>query len=161
MKEVAELKKDFQNLKMRQLDKKLNVFRKIDKPEVPRGGWSKTIRTTLCMPSEVLGKRIGITQSAVIQLEASEEAGTISLASLRKLAGGLECDLVYAIVPKKSLNDIIEEQALRRARSLVHTVTSSMELEGQGISEEEKNRQIETAAKNLLVKPSTGFWDDV
>ena len=112
------------------------------------------------MPSEALGRRIGVSQSAVIQLEQGEEAETITLASLRKLATGLDCDLVYALIPRTSLEEIVEEQALRRARSLVYTVSSSMELEQQAIPEQEKDRQVQALAKNLLVKPSTGFWDD-
>jgi len=154
------LKEDFQVLKRKQLDEKLRILREIDIPEIPRGGWAKTIRTALAMPSEILGKRIGVSQSAVIQLEKGEEAETITLASLRKLAAGIECDLIYALVPKRGLDEIVEEQALRRARSLANTVSSSMELEAQGISEEDKNLQVQALARNLLIKPSTGFWDD-
>jgi len=151
---------DFQHLKRKQLDEKLRGLREMHIPEVPRGGWARAIRTALAMPSEVLGRRIGVSQSAVIQLEQGEEAETITLASLKKLARGLDCDLVYALVPRKSLQEMMEEQALRRARSLAHTVSSSMELEAQGIPEEERERQVQVLARDLLAKPSTGFWDD-
>ncbi len=151
---------DFQDLKRKQLDEKLILFRNESVPDLPRGGWVKTIRTALGMPSEVLGKRIGISQSAVIQLEASEDNNTISLSSLRKLADGLECDLVYALVPRKSLNDIMKEQARRRAESMVKSVANSMELEGQNVSDQEQQRQIEATAKKLLLSPSTGFWEE-
>lgn len=154
------MKEDFQTLKRKQLEEKLQGLRGISIPEVPRGGWAKAVRTGLAMPSEALGRRIGVSQSAVIQLEQSEEAETITLASLKKLARGLDCDLVYALVPRTSLQEMVEEQALRRARSLVDTVSSSMELEQQAISEQERERQVQVLAKNLLAKPSTGFWDD-
>ena len=155
------MKEDFQDLKRIQIDEKLRVFRQKNMPEVPRGGWAKMIRTALGMSSEALGKRIGITQSAVFQLEASEKADTISLSSLRKLARGLECDLAYALVPRTSLNDIMKQQALHKARTIVHSVASSMELEEQGVSDQEQDRQIKAVAKNLLVSPGTGFWDEV
>ncbi|MFC1628730.1 mobile mystery protein A [Gemmatimonadota bacterium] len=154
------MKEDFQELKRKQLDEKLSLFRDMGVPETPRGGWAKTIRTALRMSSEALGKRIGVTQSAVIQLEASEEAETINLSSLQKLAGGLECDLVYALVPRKSLDEILKQQALRQAQSLVESTAISMELEEQGISEEEQNRQIDTIVRNLLGNPGSGFWSD-
>jgi predicted DNA-binding mobile mystery protein A len=157
---VRFLKEEFQSLKRKQLDEKLRGLRQTDIPEIPRGGWAKAIRTALAMPSGVLGRRIGVSQSAVIQLEQGEEAQTITLASLSKLATGLDCDMVYALIPRTSLEEIVEEQALRRARSLVYTVSSSMELEQQAVSEQEKDRQVQALAKNLLVKPSTGFWDD-
>jgi predicted DNA-binding mobile mystery protein A len=158
--EVKNMNQDFQDLKRKQIDEKLSMFRRGNVPEVPRGGWAKTIRTALGMSSDALGKRLGISQSAVIQLEAGEEAGTASFASLRKLAGGLECDLVYALVPRTSLDEIVRKQALRRARTLVKSVAASMQLEDQGISGQEQNRQVEALARNLLSTPSTGFWDE-
>ena len=147
-------------LKRKQLDRQLSPFRQVGIPEVPRDGWTKAIRTALRMPAEILGKRLGISQSAVHQLETSEAAETITLSSLKKLAGGLECELVYAIVPKASLEDIMQQQALRRAQALVDATSVSMELENQSISQEEQRRQIEAAARDLLVNPSTGFWSE-
>ncbi len=152
---------EIKELTRKQLDQKLAVLCQSNLREVPRGGWTKTIRKALGMSSEALGKRIGITQSAVSQLEASEEAESISLASLRKLAQGLQCDLVYALVPETSLDEIMREQAHRRAKSIAESVSSSMELEDQGISDQDQNRQIETLAESLLTKPSPGFWDEV
>ncbi len=152
---------EFQNLKRRQLDEKLEAFNQSNVREVPRGGWAKTIRTALGMSSKTLGKRIGISQSGVIQLEASEEAGSISLSSLEKLAKGLQCELVHALVPITSLDEIMREQARRRAKSIVRSVAASMELEEQGISDEEQNRQVDALAQKLLTKPDTGFWDEL
>jgi predicted DNA-binding mobile mystery protein A len=152
---------EFKELTRKQLDQKLAVLRQSSLREVPRGGWTKTIRTALGMNSEALGKRIGVTQSAVSQLEASEETESISLASLRKLAQGLECELVYALVPKASLDEIMREQAHRRAKSIVQSVSSSMELEDQVLPVQEQSRQIERLTESLLTKPSTGFWDEV
>jgi hypothetical protein len=68
--------------------------------------------------------------------------------------------LVYALVPRTSLDEIVREQALRRARTLVKSVAASMQLEDQGISGQEQNRQVEALARNLLITPSTGFWDE-
>jgi hypothetical protein len=68
--------------------------------------------------------------------------------------------LVYALVPRTSLDEIVRKQALRRARTLVKSVAASMQLEDQGISSQEQNRQVEALARNLLSTPSTGFWDE-
>lgn len=152
---------EFKRLTRKQLDQKLAVLRQSTLREVPRRGWTRAIRTALGMSSDSLGKRIGITQSAVSQLESSEEAGSITLASLRRLAGGLECDLVYALVPRASLEEMLRDQAHRRAKSIVRSVSSSMELENQGISVEDQFSQIETLVKSLVAKPGPGFWDEV
>ncbi len=154
------MKKDFQELKRRQLDEKLAVFRRDGIPEKPPEGWVKAILTALSMPAEVLAKRIGVTQPAITQFEASEAAETITLASLRKLAMGMECELVYALVPKTSLELVMQEQARRRAQSLVTSVSTSMALEDQSISKPEQERRIEKISRDLLANPSTGFWGE-
>ena len=151
---------EFKQLTRKQLDQKFAPLQSANLREVPRGGWAKTIRRALGMTSQALGSRIGIGQSAVSQLEASEEAETITLASLRKLAQGLQCQLVYAMVPESTLDEIVRQQAHRRAKSIVESVSSSMELEDQAVSVEDQKRQIETLARSLLTKSSTGFWDE-
>ena len=151
---------EFKQLTRKQLDQRFAPLQSSNLREVPRGGWAKTIRRALGMTSQALGSRIGIGQSAVSQLEASEEAETITLASLRKLAQGLQCQLVYAMVPESTLDEIVRQQAQRRAKSIVESVSSSMELEDQGVSVEDQKRQIETLARSLLTKSSTGFWDE-
>lgn len=150
---------EFLDLKRNQLDTKLKVYLQKEVPKVPSGGWVKAIRTALGMSTNALGKRVGISQPAVHQLEASEKSDTITLSSLRKLAGGLECNLIYALVPKTSLNKIVEQQALTKAKIMVQAIASSMALEQQSISSQEQDRQIKTAANKLLVNPTTGFWD--
>lgn len=147
------------DLKRKQIDTKLRIFQQKEVPKVPSGGWVKAIRTALGMSTDALGKRVGITQSAVHQLEASEKADTITLSSLKKLAGGLECDVVYALVPKMSLDESVKRQALVKARTMILAIASSMALEKQAISSQEQDRQIKAAATKLIVNPGTGFWD--
>ena len=101
-------------LQRRQLDRKLGLMRESGMQVVPQGGWTKTVRNALRMSGKDLGRRIGVSQSAISQLEASEERETITLGSLRKLAEGMECDLVYAFVPKDSLDEIMRRQATLR-----------------------------------------------
>jgi len=152
---------EFKRLTRKQIDEKVDVLRDANLAEIPRGGWVKTIRKALSMSSEALGNRIGVTQSAISQSESSEESESITLASLRRLANGLECDLVYALVPRKPLDEILREQAIRRATGIVRSVSASMELEDQGISAEEETNQIESLVLRLLEKTGPGFWDDL
>ncbi len=154
------MKKDFRELKRKHLDEKMHVLHRDDVPQSPPEGWVKAIRTALNMSADTLAKRIGVTQSAVTQFEASEVAETITLSSLKKLARGLECDLVYALVPKTSLADVMKEQALRRARSMVNSVSVSMDLEDQSISGQEQERRVEKITRDLLASPSTDFWSE-
>ena len=69
----------------------------------PVGGWVKAIRTALGMSGRELGERMGVSQSTITDLEASEHRGTIQLDSLRRAADALDCELVYSIIPKTPL----------------------------------------------------------
>ena len=148
-------------LQRTQLDRKLRLLRESGMRIVPQGGWTKTVRNALGMSGKALGGRIGVSQSAISQLEASEERETITLGSLRKLAEGMECDLVYAFVPKDSLDEIMRRQATLRARNIVNSVATSMELEDQAVSDEDQESQVETLSSELLFRPDTGFWNEV
>ncbi len=150
----------FRELTRKQLDERFETVRSVDLREVPRGGWVRTIREALQMTSRALGRRIGVSQSAVSQLEARERAETITLASLQRLATGLDCQLVYALIPRSTLRGTMRRQARRRARSMVEAVARSMELEGQGISDEDRITQERTLEESLLGRPSTSFWDE-
>ncbi len=80
----------------------------------PARGWIRAIRDALGMSSRQLATRMGQSQPAVSQLEHSEVDDRITLATLRRAADALECDLVYALVPRTTLDDTVR----RRARSL-------------------------------------------
>ena len=48
-------------------------------------------------------ERAAVKRQSYSQFEASEERGSISIASLRRAARALDCELVYFIVPRESV----------------------------------------------------------
>jgi predicted DNA-binding mobile mystery protein A len=106
-----------------------------------------------------LAERAGLSKTSVASAEASEARGTVQLNSIQRLAEAMDCRLVYAIVPNDSLRHAIEEQAERRAARLVAQVSDSMELEEQGVSREEKRRQVRDLADEVLRSRGRDFWD--
>jgi predicted DNA-binding mobile mystery protein A len=64
-------------------------------------------------------------------LEKSEAIGTISLQTLRRAAEALECTLVYALVPKTSLEDAVTKRARKIALHDLKRVAHTMKLEAQ------------------------------
>jgi hypothetical protein len=68
------------------------------------------------------------------------------------------CKVVYAVVPGEgSLQDIIEEQALKKAKELVEAVDHTMKLEAQGVDGvEEKSRQV---ADEMTMNLNSSLWD--
>jgi predicted DNA-binding mobile mystery protein A len=114
------------------LDSRLAPLRKqLAQMTVPRGGWAKAIRLALGMTVEDLANRLGVTRSVVSRLEASEQKQTIQLDSLRRVAAAMDCDLVYALVPRQPLQGMVDQQRARAAKELDAKTRTHMRLEGQ------------------------------
>ena len=94
------MKSNFSELKLRQLDFVMNRWREADLPPRPPSGWIKAVREALGMTSAYLAKRLGITLSTATRLELSEAEDRITLATLRRAAEALDCELHYALVPR-------------------------------------------------------------
>jgi len=98
-----------------------------------------------------------VKQQSVDELEKSERAGTITLASLRRAAAALNADLVYAIVPRKRLRETIAARARELAQERIALIAHSMRLEAQGLSDKELAEQVEELARDLERRPR-GLW---
>jgi predicted DNA-binding mobile mystery protein A len=105
------------------------------------------------MSAEHLGRRLGITKQGVLRVERGEQNQQLSLASLRKVADALDADLVYAIVPRKPLQQTLEDRARELARARTRRVAHSMHLEEQGVADAEQEQQISDYAAELLKRP--------
>lgn len=126
----------------------------------PRLGWVRAVRDALGMSTRQLASRMGVTQPTVVQLQQSEANGTIQLATLRRAADALDCDLVYALVPRGgSLEQTVLAHARRRAGALVRTVDRSMEPEDQAVTDsDEAQAAIDRVAMQLAA--SRRLWDE-
>lgn len=149
------MKSQSQKLRLIQLDKRLQLFRDLpsEKRLPPRGGWISAIRKALGISGSVLAQRMGVSQSAEAQFEKSEKQRNITLQTLEKAAAALNADLVYAIVPRKSLQGTLEDRAFVKAQERVLPVANSMRLESQATSSENLTREIEELQKQLLENP--------
>jgi predicted DNA-binding mobile mystery protein A len=154
------MKSNFSELKLRQLDAMLNRWRSADLPPRPPSGWIKAVRQGLGMAATHLAARLGVATSTVTRLEISEADDTISLGSLRRAASALDCELHYALVPKQSLADTLENRALVLARRQMASVSHTMALEAQATSRETVEAQARTLAENLLKGPRRALWKE-
>jgi predicted DNA-binding mobile mystery protein A len=75
-------------------------------PPRPPAGWLRAIRKALGMTSGVLAGRLGVTASGARKLERAEAADAITLGTLRRVAEALDCDLQYALVPRRPLREM-------------------------------------------------------
>ena len=150
------------SLKLRQLDTSLQRFRScLDKTPPPKG-WIQEIRTALGMTTRQFAQRLGKNQSTITRLERSEADGKITLSSLSDLADGLNCRLVYAIVPKnEGLEDWLRQRIREVAKEFVSSVSNSMALEDQAVSVPFKEAQLAELVDELMKNPPSNLWEPV
>ena len=145
----------------RQLDKRLNsINNNTDLCARPPRGWLKAIREALGMTMAQLGKRLGVVQSRAFTIEQAEANGTITLNSLEKAAQAMDCRLVYALVPRKPLEDIIEERAWIKAKQRMSATRHTMALEAQGVDKEDEAEQLKRLARKLVEKAGSELWEE-
>ena len=125
----------------RSLDRALAPFRKAPHRAPPRG-WIRALRDALGMTAEQLGERMGVKQPSVQRLELSEAEGTIQLSSLRKAAEALDCEVIYALVPRRTLKETYEAAALKVARRELGLVGHTMALEDQATFDEDDEERL-------------------
>ena len=146
------------------MDKKVRMWRKVQKMKAPPSGWLKAVRGALGMSTTQLAKRLGVQHSSVLRLEKREAQGKVSIESLRKAARAMNCTLLYSIVPNrefKSLEDIVNERAMALARDLMKSAEHTMRLEAQGLSKREIKEQTSQLANELKSKGDSRLWKKI
>lgn len=99
-----------------------------------------------------LARRMGVSQQAISQLERREADGSATLNALEEAADGLDCEFVYALVPRRSITATLEARALRLATRMTGSVRHSMRLEDQEPASDLDDR-TRALAKELLASP--------
>jgi predicted DNA-binding mobile mystery protein A len=148
----------FVSLKRQQLDAVLDQWRAAKFPSAPGSGWIKALREALGMPAAFLAKRLGVVPSSVLRMESSEMDDSISLATLKRAAHALGCDVHYALVPRLPLHEIVEQRAHSVALNQVASVTHTMALEAQKTSEQARAALIKEFEADLLRGSRRGLW---
>jgi predicted DNA-binding mobile mystery protein A len=142
----------FRQLRRSQLDRTLQDMRTL--PPRPASGWIASVREALGITLGQIGKQIGSSRQAVQQLENSEATDRITLGALRRAAGAMGCELVYALVPKSdTFAELAERPARDRAARDVTSVVHTMMLEDQ--KPENADQLIEDEAQRRLNRNKT------
>lgn len=149
---------ELRSLRLRQLDASLQRYGEARQAPIPRTGWIKSIRQAIGMTSNQLAQRLGVTQPAITSLEKSEAEGSITLRSLRRAASALECELVYALVPRHSLRHLVEQRIRRLVTERVGHVAHTMALEEQSVSDAHLERQITEMVDRMMANPPKNLW---
>jgi predicted DNA-binding mobile mystery protein A len=152
--------KDKQLLMFDQLDRALAPYRALVGVPRPRLGWVRAIREALGISSPQLAKRMQIKAAQTIEaMQRNEVSGAITLKSLERLAAAMDCELVYALVPRKPLRDVLRDRAMEMARAQLGRVSHSMKLEEQGLNPEAEQSALHRRADRLLSGSLKKLWD--
>jgi predicted DNA-binding mobile mystery protein A len=145
------MRDDFRTLRLKQLDRALAPFRAAVSVARPVKGWVRAIREAIGVSSADLAKTMGTSRQLSLQQEKAEAEDRITLKSLRTLANALDCDLIYALVPKAaSLEDLMSNRARIQAKKNVLGVEHSMALEDQAVGNVDE--AIETETRRIIRK---------
>lgn len=144
----------------KQIDKRLNILQKSETLARPPRGWIRAIREALGMTTTQLGKRLGIRQASVVGLEKAEASKRVTLETLERAAQALDCHLVYALVPRKSLDQQVSERARSLAKRRLRPVSHSMALEDQAVDEDDEKVHLERLVQELMGKRGSALWED-
>jgi predicted DNA-binding mobile mystery protein A len=131
-------------------------FRKLRPVARPVRGWVKAIREALGMTTAQLATRLGVKQPSVVAIEQSEAKGTIELATLRRVAEALDCTLVYALVPKRPLEDSVRDRARAYLLARRGPVEHSMLLEDQKVPRRYSKARLDEILRETNPRL---FWD--
>lgn len=146
-------------IQLRQLEERLDKFRQLAASEAPKDGWINAMRQALGITTEQLARRMGVTRQAVLQIEAGERQQRVTWASLRKAAEAMDCDVVFALVPRGSINQVLLRQGRRQAEKHIARISHSMKLDAHIVGPDEEARQVEELAAQLSAERSRGLWE--
>lgn len=139
---------------LQQLDERLPA-----KIRIPACGWVRTIRQALGMSLKQLAKKIEVDESTLSRLEKNESEGKVTLNSLKKMADGMDCDVVYTLIPReKSFQKMVLKQAMKYVRNKGMKVGQSMILEEQQVDRVKLEESYEKDAKSLAEKVDSVIW---
>lgn len=141
-------------LQIRALDKKTFDL-KSAKNIVPQpSGWIKTVREAIGMTVSQLATRLGVTQPRITKMESNED--NLKLSTMKKAAEAMNCEFVYYFKPRTTFQNLVDEQAQKKAAEVLKTVNVNMALENQEIAEDEAVKDFASDLINTKIKQ---IWD--
>jgi predicted DNA-binding mobile mystery protein A len=123
---------EFRSLRLQELDRNLGPFRAAQNIPRPPKGWLRAVREATGISAREVGEALGASRQLPLQFERAEAEDRITLKSLRAAANALDCDLVYALVPKKgTMEELIESRARVQAKERVPALEHAAAAEDQ------------------------------
>lgn len=141
-------------------DKVNRASKRLDGLFIPKEGWLRTIRNALGMSGVQLAKRLGVTKARISKVEQDELGGGVTLKTMKSMAEAMNCRFVYAIIPEEDIEQVLEEQALKKAKARVKAASTHMALEAQSLDQHTLDSEIERIASEIVREKPSGLWND-
>lgn len=149
-----------QQLIIDQVEHKLSPLKELNSFIMPEQGWIKSIRLALKMNLRQLGKRLGITSQSIKEIEEREKNGSLTINGLKKFSEAMNMKFVYGFIPEQeSIEAMIEKRALEVAQEIVMRTAQSMELEAQGLTQEQLEKAIRQKQAELVKEMPKYLWE--
>jgi predicted DNA-binding mobile mystery protein A len=145
---------------IRHLDKRFGALRPLAKSTRPPKGWLRAIRDALGMTTSQFGRRLGVSQPRIVELEQSEVSGGVTLHTLQRAAEALGCRLVYALVPDRPLAETVRERAEFVAQQRQAAVEHTMRLEDQSVKDKTASNDLRRQFIEELLRRPARLWDE-
>lgn len=145
---------DARVLQIRALDKKTSDLKSVKNIVPQSSGWIKTVREAIGMTVSQLAARLGVTQPRITKMESNED--NLKLSTMKKAAEAMNCEFVYYFKPRTTFQNLVDEQAQKKAAEVLKTVNVNMALENQEIAEDEAVKDFASDLINTKIKQ---IWD--
>ena len=141
-------------LQIRALDKKIFDLKSVKNIVPQPSGWIKTVREAIGMTVSQLAARLGVTQPRITKMESNED--NLKLSTMKKAAEAMNCEFVYYFKPRTTFQNLVDEQAQKKAAEVLKIVNVNMALENQEIAEDEA---VKDFASDLIITKIKQIWD--
>src|ERR1700677_37513 len=145
---------------IRHLDLRFNTLRRLAESPRPPKGWLRAVRDALGMTTAQFGRRLGVSQPRIIELEKSEVSGSVTLNTLQRAAEALGCRLVYTLIPEKPLAETVRERAELIAERQLKAVEQTMRLENQSVKNATAAKDLRRQFVEELLRRPARLWDE-
>jgi predicted DNA-binding mobile mystery protein A len=145
---------------IRHLDKRFAALRPLAKISRPAKGWLRAVRDALGMTTAQFGRRLGVSQPRIVELEQSEVSGAVTLNTLQRAAEALGCRLVYVLVPERPLAETVRDRAELVAGRQSDAVEHTMRLEDQAVQDKRASKELHRQRIEALLRRPARLWDD-
>ena len=144
----------------KQMDELIQSFVSGKQNAQTSAGWIQSARLALGMSLRQLAERVGVSVSALTNFEKREQADSVSLATLKKVANAMDMELVYYFKSKDgSIKNAVEKQARKKAQEILNQSNQTMKLEDQETNSSSQERELERLTKDIMSKMPQNLWD--